>query len=74
MLVNEFGYERSYTCGPGCQCMYETALSPHCMIDGKGVLALYGYKPGNEGKWIGIMLAIVLGYRVLGWGAIWWKK
>ena len=67
MMVNEFG-SRIYACGPGCQCMYQTSLADQCMIDGKGVLALYGYRVGDEGKWVGIMLAILVGYRVLAWG------
>lgn len=74
MLVNEFGHDRTYACGSDCQCMYQTDLASQCMIDGKGILALYGYKPGNEGKWVGIMLAILVGYRLLGWGALWWRK
>lgn len=67
MMVNEFGY-RNYACGSGCQCMYQTSLAPECMIDGQGVLALYGYRIGDEGKWVGIMLGILMGYRLLGWG------
>ena len=67
MMVNEFGH-RTYACGPSCQCMYSTALAAECKIDGRGVLALYGYRVGDEGKWISIMLAIMLGYRLLGWG------
>lgn len=67
MMVNEFGY-RTYDCGHGCHCMYQTELVSQCKIDGKGVLAQYGYKTGNTGKWVGIMLAIILVYRIFGWG------
>lgn len=73
MMVNEFGH-RTYACGAGCQCMYQTALAPECMIDGKGVLALYGYRVEDEGKWVGIMLVILAVYRVLGWGVSCLKK
>ncbi len=73
MMVNEFGY-RTYDCGSGCQCMYQTELASQCKIDGKGVLAQYGYKNGNEGKWVGIMLAIILVYRIFGWAVTWLKK
>lgn len=66
MMVNGFGY-RIYHCGEGCQCMYQTELASPCKIDGRGVLDLYGYKNGNLGKWVGIMLGILLGHRVLGW-------
>ena len=73
MMVNEFGY-RTYSCGSGCRCMYQTELASQCMIDGKGVLAQYGYKTGNTGKWVGIMLAIILMYRIFGWGVTWLRK
>lgn len=38
-----------------------------CQIDGQGVLAVYGYKSGETGKWVGIMLGIIVVYRLLGW-------
>jgi hypothetical protein len=69
MMVNEFG-NRSYDCGEGCVCMYQTELAPQCRIAGTGVLEQYGYAKGNTGKWVGILLAIVLGYRLLGYGAL----
>lgn len=72
-MVNEFGY-RTYDCAPDCQCMYQTGLASQCKIDGKGVLEQYGYGTGNEGKWVGIMLAILVGYRVLGWVIMCLKK
>lgn len=66
MMVNEFAH-RTYSCGAGCQCMYQTELAPQCMIDGKGVLAQYGYKEGKTGEWVGILIGILVGYRLLGW-------
>ncbi|KAI9781012.1 MAG: hypothetical protein M1816_002609 [Peltula sp. TS41687] len=66
MMVNEFS-RRSYTCGNDCTCMYRTNLASQCKIAGQGVLDTYGYSPGNTGKWVGILLAIVLGYRLLAW-------
>ncbi|KAH8658047.1 P-loop containing nucleoside triphosphate hydrolase protein [Xylariales sp. PMI_506] len=69
MMVNEFS-ERSYSCPQtptGCQCMYQTDLADQCMIAGQGVLDQYGYKPGNTGKDIGIMISIIIGYRIAGW-------
>lgn len=74
MLVNELGY-RTYDCGPPpCQCMYQTALAPQCQIDGRGVLAQYGYRTGDQGKWVAIMLAILCVYRLLGWVVTVWKR
>lgn len=72
-MVNEFGY-RTYDCAEGCNCMYQTELASQCKIDGKGVLAQYGYKNGNMGKWVGIMLAIILVYRLFGWAVTWFRR
>ncbi len=74
MMVNEFA-SRTYSCGPPpCTCKYQTALAHQCAIDGKGVLATYGYKTGKTGEWVGILVAIVVAYRVLGWVALCLKK
>lgn len=69
MMVNEFA-ERTYNCDAGCHCMYQTKLASECKISGGGVLDLYGYKTGKTGEWVGILLAIVLAYRLLGWAAL----
>ena len=54
--------------------MYQTALASQCQIDGNGVLEQYGYRTGNTGKWVGIMLGIILGYRLLGFVAVWARR
>lgn len=64
-MVNEFAY-RTYDCEQGCNCKYDTPLASQCKIDGRGVLAVYGYKTGETGKWVGIMLGIIVVYRLLG--------
>ena len=68
-MVNEFS-QRIYACSPGCQCAYETALAPRCQIAGTGVLETYGYATGRTGKWVGILIGIIVGYRVLGLAAL----
>ncbi|KAL2140645.1 hypothetical protein VTI28DRAFT_3541 [Corynascus sepedonium] len=81
MMINEFA-ARVYTCagaggetGEGsCQCMWQTDLADQCLIRGQGVLDQYGYKPGHMGKDVGIMMAIILGYRVAGWVVLKLKK
>ncbi|KAI9667870.1 MAG: hypothetical protein M1821_000689 [Bathelium mastoideum] len=65
MMVNEFG-NRTYSCGEGCQCMYQSELAAQCKIDGKGVLAVYGYSLHDKGTWVGILVGIIAGYRLLG--------
>ena len=47
--------------------MYESDLASQCKIRGQAVLDTYGYGQGHMGKWVGILLAIVAGYRILGW-------
>ena len=69
MMVNEFA-NRVYDCDSSCHCMFETELAPQCKIAGTGVLEVYDYPTGRTGKWVGILLAIVLGYRLLGWAIL----
>ena len=75
MMVNEFA-ARVYECAPriaatdggvDCSCMYPTVLADQCLIAGQGVLDQYGYEPGHLGRNVGILLGIVLGYRIAGW-------
>ncbi|KAF2269694.1 ATP-binding cassette transporter-like protein [Lojkania enalia] len=73
MMVNEFG-KRAYSCGEGCRCMYPSDLEDQCMIDGKAVLAQYGYGTGDVGKYVGYMLIIIAGYRIFGWLVLWLKR
>lgn len=76
-MVNEFA-TRSYACAGGpdpaaCSCMYHTPLASQCRIAGQGVLDTYGYKTGKTGEWVGILLAIVLAYRLLAWVVLRWR-
>ncbi|PNY25804.1 ABC transporter G family member 15 [Tolypocladium capitatum] len=66
MMVNEFS-NRVYSCGKGCRCMYESPLADQCKIAGQGVLTQYGYQTGQLGKNVGIMIAIIFGYRLASW-------
>lgn len=73
MMVNEFGY-RTYECDSKCHCMYVTDLADQCKIDGKGVLATYNFDTQNTGKYVGYMLLITLGYRLLGWLVLYLRR
>jgi hypothetical protein len=73
MMVNEFA-DRTYECGKGCHCMYESELAKQCQIAGKAVLDRYGYATGKFGEWAGITLGIIVGYRILGWVVLMLKK
>ena len=78
MMVNEFS-RRTYSCAKGpvgsdCHCMYQSDLASQCKIRGQAVLDTYGYGPGHTGKWVGILLAIVFGYRILGWVVLTLKR
>ncbi|CAG8892093.1 unnamed protein product [Penicillium egyptiacum] len=73
MMVNEFS-KRNYSCGADCRCMWATDLEDQCLIRGTGVLESYGYPTGRTGKWVGILLGIIAGYRVLGWIALYLRR
>ncbi|KAF4762380.1 hypothetical protein HAV15_007770 [Penicillium sp. str.  len=73
MMVNEFS-ERNYSCGADCRCMWSTDLEDQCLIRGTGVLESYGYSTGQTGKWVGILLGIIAGYRVFGWIALYLRR
>ena len=70
MMVNEFGY-RNYACQKladgSHSCLYNSDLASQGYVRGTAVLEQYGYKTGETGTWVGILLGIVLGYRLLGW-------
>lgn len=83
-MINEFK-DRVYTCaklpegmtgvnGSDCQCMFQTDLADQCLIRGQGVLDQYGYKPGNQGRDIGIMFCIIVGWRLAAWVVLKMKK
>ncbi|KAL5417901.1 hypothetical protein PMIN03_001390 [Paraphaeosphaeria minitans] len=76
MMVNEFG-KRNYACDVVkgvCQCMYPSKLQDQCMIEGTVVLERYAFNPENMGKYVGYMLVIILGYRLLGWVVLYVRK
>ncbi|ROW12376.1 hypothetical protein VMCG_00091 [Cytospora schulzeri] len=73
MMVNEF-HGREYGCGGSCQCLYQTELADQCKIAGQGVLDQYGFRTGNLGKNVGIMIGIIAGYRISAWLALMWRR
>jgi ABC-type multidrug transport system ATPase subunit len=66
MMVNEFAH-RSYSCGKGCHCMYQSHLQKQCKIAGEAVLKDYGYSDQHTGRNVGIMICIIFGYRLASW-------
>lgn len=77
MLVNEF-QSRTFDCAGSAQsgyhCMYPSDLAPVGQIRGTAILDAFGYNTGLEGEWIGIMIGIIAGYRILGWLVLVFKK
>lgn len=77
MMVNEFK-DRTYDCEQlpqgGCNCMYVSDLQSECKINGMAVLESYGYNIHRTGLWVGIMVGIIVGYRLLGWLVLYVKK
>ncbi|CAI4216012.1 unnamed protein product [Parascedosporium putredinis] len=68
MMVNEFK-DRIYTCAQipdgGYQCMYPSSLNSQGEIRGVDVLKSFNIRTGLEGQWVGIMIGIIAGYRIL---------
>ncbi|CAG8978076.1 hypothetical protein HYALB_00000748 [Hymenoscyphus albidus] len=73
MMVNQF-QGSTYKCGRRCECMFVTALMGECRVEGMGVLEQYGFETGRMGEWVGILVGIVVGYRVLGLVVLGLKK
>lgn len=77
MMVNEFK-DRTFDCAGSAQsgyhCMYQSDLAPVGKIRGTAILEAFNYRTGMEGKWIGIMIGIIAGYRILGWLVLVLKK
>src|ERR1700753_3996158 len=73
MMVNQFRstiWDCAKSSVPGeFQCMYPSDLEPQGKIRGTAVLRAYRYAWSDDkiGEWIGIMLAIILAYRILGY-------
>ena len=76
-MVNEFK-DRVYDCAGNAQggyhCMYESDLASVGKIRGTAVLEAFNYHTGLEGTWVGIMIGIIAGYRILGWLVLVLKK
>ncbi|PVH81201.1 putative ATP-binding cassette transporter [Cadophora sp. DSE1049] len=77
MLVNEF-QTRIFDCAgdvqTGYQCMYPSDLVPEGKIRGTAILEAFNYHTGQESQWVGIMIGIIFGYRMLGYLVLVIKK
>jgi ABC-type multidrug transport system permease subunit len=81
MMVNEFSsrvfdcaFSSSSSSAGECVCLFPSELQDQCQIDGAAVLQDYGYNPGRTTLWVGIMLCIILGYRLMAWVVLVLKK
>lgn len=77
MMVNEFQH-RTYTCNvvsPGqYQCGYPSDLNSEGKFRGTDVLRQFSISTGLEGTWVGIMVGIIAGYRILAYVALVLRK
>ncbi|EPS45883.1 hypothetical protein H072_154 [Dactylellina haptotyla CBS 200.50] len=67
MMVNEFK-DRTYSCarlGDGYQCSYPSDLISEGKIEGTAVLKAFNISLNKEGEWVGILIAIIVVYRLL---------
>ena len=65
MMVTQLDGE-TYNCGSGCHCRY-ASLPDQCHIAGGTILDQYGVKTADQGRNVGIVMAIILGYRLAAW-------
>lgn len=75
MMVNQFRstvWDCATLPSGDFQCMYPSDLAPHGKIRGTAVLEAYKYSWSDRhiGEWIGIMFAIIITYRILGFVAL----
>ncbi|KNB06497.1 hypothetical protein FOXG_07190 [Fusarium oxysporum f. sp. lycopersici 4287] len=76
MMVNEFE-SREYACAKtpqGYQCMYYSDLNSAGKIRGTAVLDNFSISMGLEGTWVGILIGIIAGYRLLAYLVLIWRK
>jgi ABC-type multidrug transport system ATPase subunit len=73
LVSNEFS-TRVYACDQNCYCMYNTSLIDKCQIAGVGAMEQYGFEVGPQARWVGIMIAIIVVMRLMGWAAMEWRK
>lgn len=76
MMVNQF-QKTTYDCeklnASEYYCMYPSDLQDEGKIRGTAVLEAYhySYHDGKIWEWFGIMVGIIIGYRLLGYLALW---
>ncbi|KAK3294104.1 P-loop containing nucleoside triphosphate hydrolase protein [Chaetomium fimeti] len=68
MMATQFD-GATYSCGAGCHCRYPS-LPDQCHISGETILDQYGIKMADQGQNVGIVVAIILGYRVAAWALL----
>lgn len=77
MMVNEFK-DREYRCAEVSQgtyqCNYPSDLNAEGKFRGTDVLHGFSIQTGLEGTWIGIMIGIIAGYRLLAYAVLVMRK
>ncbi|PHH66124.1 hypothetical protein CDD81_187 [Ophiocordyceps australis] len=58
---------RLFDCDSSCHCMYPSPLQSQCKIPGEVVLKAFGVKDMAMAKGVGIVLAIILAFRLISW-------
>ncbi|KAJ9419414.1 P-loop containing nucleoside triphosphate hydrolase protein [Fusarium oxysporum] len=68
---------QEYACAKtpqGYQCMYYSDLNSAGKIRGTAVLDNFSISMGLEGTWVGILIGIIAGYRLLAYLVLIWRK
>lgn len=79
LIINQFK-STVYDCASDGQgaynCMYPSDLLSEGKIRGTAIIEAYryGYNNGENGRILGIMIGIIIAYRLLGYAALVWRK
>lgn len=59
-----------------CSCPFPStiATATNCALSGNDVIANLGYTGVNDGLYAGILIIIIVIYRLMMWGVLEWRK
>eukprot|EP00300_Choanocystis_sp_HF-7_P017380 c19713_g1_i1.p1 GENE.c19713_g1_i1~~c19713_g1_i1.p1 ORF type:complete len:659 (+),score=154.82 c19713_g1_i1:59-1978(+) len=67
----KWGFEgQEFDCGASCHCVFPTTSNLTCAFTGEDVLREFDYSDVNPEHWIGVLIGMIIGYRILFWVAL----
>jgi ABC-type multidrug transport system permease subunit len=77
MIENEFPgltFSCAYVSQTECFCSIPSDLNSQCQFSGQDVLNAYDYSSIDYWKWVWVMLAQIVGYKLIFFGILWFKR